>query len=155
MKKLIFALFWLTAVSGARSMRSATRTAAGISIAGSVIEQYFQEENPTYGQSMIFVFFNNEPCGQCPAAIELIEEIYDRYYKNAYGFSIINYQNDDEYNFIETYNLSRPLSVVLVRVNDGAVFGFEKLDDLENRVSDPVSFGDYFRFRVNSFLGGE
>ena len=152
MKKLIFALFWLTAVSGARAQTPVFEGAAGPE---TPIEQYFQEENPTYGQSMIFVFFNNEPCGQCPAAIELIEDIYDRYYKNAYGFSIINYQNDDEYNFIETYNLSRPLSVVLVRVNDGAVFGFEKLDDLENRVSDPVSFGDYFRFRVNSFLGGE
>jgi len=150
MKKFIFALLLLTAVSGARAQTPQFEDAAGPQ---TPIEQYFQEENPSYTQSMIYVFFNNEPCGQCPAAIELIEQIYNQYYQNSYGFSIINYQNDDEYNFIEIYNLSRPLSVVLVRVNDGAVFGFEKLDDLQNRISDPVSFSEYFRFRVNSFLG--
>lgn len=117
------------------------------------LAQYFRAEDNAPAQSMIYVFFNNEPCPSCPAAIELTEQIYDREYQGVYGFSIINYQEDDEYDFVETYNLSRPLSVVLARYDDGAAFGFEKLDDLPERVSDPVSFADYFRYRVNSFLG--
>ncbi len=150
MNKLIFALFLLTLNFNAWAQTPVFENSNGLQPS---IEQYFQEENPTYDRSMIFVFFNNEPCAQCAAAIAQIEEIYNRYYKDLYGFSIINYQNDDEYNFIETYNLFRPLSVVLLRVDDGAVFGYEKLDNLENQISDPVSFDDYFRFRVNSFLG--
>lgn len=147
MKKLILSLLLIPAAVHAQQLQfenAAPQTP---------IEQYFQEENPQYQQSMIFVFYNNEPCGNCPQAIALIEQIYDRYYQNLYGFSIINYQDDDEYNFIETYNLSSPLSVVMVRVNDGAVFGFEKIDNPQNQISDPVSFSDYFRYRVNSFLG--
>ena len=117
------------------------------------IEQYFEEENPTYERSLIYVFYNNDDCYACPQTIELIEQIYNQYYQNQYTFSIINYQDDDEYNFIETYDLSQPLSVVLVKVNDGATFGYEKLDNLQNQISDPTSFSEYFRYRVDSFLG--
>ncbi len=147
MKKLILSLLLIPAAVRAQQLQFESAAPQ------TPIEQYFQEENPQYRQSMIFVFYNNEPCGNCPQAIALIEQIYDRYYQNLYGFSIINYQDDDEYNFIETYNLSSPLSVVMVRVNDGAVFGFEKIDNPQNQISDPVSFSDYFRYRVNSFLG--
>ena len=147
MKKLILSLLLIPAAVRAQQLQFESAAPQ------TPIEQYFQEENPQYRQSMIFVFYNNEPCGNCPQVIALIEQIYDRYYQNLYGFSIINYQDDDEYNFIETYNLSSPLSVVMVRVNDGAVFGFEKIDNPQNQISDPVSFSDYFRYRVNSFLG--
>lgn len=117
------------------------------------LEQYFAAEDQNYNKSIIYVFYDNDTCYDCPQTIDLIEQIYNRYYKDQYSLFVIDYQNDDEYNFIETYNLHLPLSVVLVRISDGATFGFEKLDDLPNRISDPESFTTYFRFRVNSFLG--
>lgn len=68
---------------------------------------------------------------------------------------LINYENDQENNFIETYNLSQPLEVVLVRINDGAAFGYKKLENLQNMISDPVSFDDYLSEQINSFLGNQ
>ena len=66
---------------------------------------------------------------------------------------MINYQNDNENNFIQTYNLSQPLEVVLVRIDDGAPFGYTKIENLQNMTSDPVSMKDYFVNEVNNFLG--
>ena len=117
------------------------------------MNEYFQEANANYDKSIIYVFFNNNPCYQCPQTIDMIEEIYNQYYKNQYSLLLINYENDQEYNFIETYNLSKPLEVVLVRVDDGATFGYKKLDNLSDMTSDPTSFSEYFKNQVNEFLG--
>lgn len=117
------------------------------------MNEYFQEANANYDKSIIYVFFNNNPCYQCPQTIDMIEEIYNQYYKNQYSLLLINYENDQEYNFIETYNLSKPLEVVLVRVDDGATFGYKKLDNLSDMTSDPTSFSEYFQNQVNEFLG--
>ena len=68
---------------------------------------------------------------------------------------LINYQNDDENNFIETYQLSQPLEVVLVRVDDGASFGYKKVENLQNMTSDPVSFNDYLSNQITDYLSAE
>lgn len=116
------------------------------------MQEYFQAAYPNYDKSIIYVFFNNNPCYQCPQAIEMIEQIYNQNYSNLYSLMLINYQNDREYNFIETYHLSRPLEVVLVKVDDGGVFGYKKLEDLNDMTSDSVSFTEYFTNQVNNFL---
>ncbi len=117
------------------------------------LSEYFSEAYPNYDKSIIYVFFNNNPCYDCPQAIELLEQLYQQNYQNQYSLLMINYENDDEYDFIETYQLSQPLEVVLVRVNDGAVFGYKKIENLENMVSDPVSFNEYVSSQINGFLG--
>lgn len=66
------------------------------------LQEYFDEAYPNYDKPIIYVFFNNDPCFQCPQTIELIEQVYNRNYQNEYSLFLINYQNDDEYNFIET-----------------------------------------------------
>ena len=70
------------------------------------LQEYFDEAYPNYDKPIIYVFFNNDPCFQCPQTIELIEQVYNRNYQNKYSLFLINYQNDDEYNFIETYDLN-------------------------------------------------
>lgn len=117
------------------------------------LQEYFDEAAPNYDKSIIYIFYNNNPCFQCPQAIEMIEQVYNEYYKDQYSMFIIDYENDDEYNFIETYNLSQPLEVVLVRVNDGATFGYKKLDNLQNQLSDPTSFSENLQNQINDFLG--
>lgn len=117
------------------------------------LQEYFSAEDEDYSKSIIYVFFNNNPCYECPQTIELIEQIYNQNYADEYSLFLINYQNDQEYNFIATYNLSQPLEVVMVRVNDGAAFGYKKIENLQNQISDTVSFENYFKSQVNSFLG--
>ena len=91
-------------------------------------------------------------CYDCPQTIELIENIYNQYYADTYDFYIINYQDDEDYNFIQNYNLSQPLEIVLQQVEDGQMTNFKKLEYLQNQISDPVSFSDNFRYQVNSFF---
>ena len=85
----------------------------------------------------------------------MIENIYNQNFIDQYNMFIINYANDDENNFINTYQLSQPLEVVLVRVDDGATFGYQKLENLQNMTSDPISFKEYFIGEVNNFLGNQ
>lgn len=117
------------------------------------LQQYFAEAYPNYDKSIIYVFYNDNPCYSCPQAIALIEQIYDKYYSQKYSLFVIDYENDQEYNFIENYNLEEPLEVVLVKVDDGATFGYKKLENLQDQTSDPASFSENFRYQVDSFLG--
>ncbi|MBR2034385.1 MAG: hypothetical protein IKA03_06930 [Alphaproteobacteria bacterium] len=117
------------------------------------IEPYFEGDETNYNKSIIYIFFNNEPCYTCASAIEMIEEIYDRNFIDEYNMFMINYQNDSEDDFISTYSLSEPLEVVLVRMDDGAAFGYRKLENIQDMTSDPVSLEDYFVNQVNEFLG--
>ena len=101
----------------------------------------------------VYVFFNNDPCETCPQTIDLIEKIYYSYYSQEYSLFLINYTEDQDYDFIETYNLRNPLEVVLVRISDGSAFGYRKLQNLQDQISDPVSFTENFTNEVNDFLG--
>ena len=117
------------------------------------LQEYFAAENGNYDKSIIYVFYTPDECYDCPKAMALLEELYQKYYADKYSFFMIDYQNDDEYNFIATYDLSRPLEVVLVRINDGAAFGYEKLDSLQNMTVDANSFNKYVREHIDAFLG--
>ena len=119
------------------------------------LQQQLAADNPYYPRPIIFVFYNNNPCYECPQTIELIEDVYNANYQGTYDFYIINYQDDENYNFIQNYNLSQPLEVVLQQVVDGQMTNFRKLDYLQNQISDQNSFFDNLTYQINSFLGEE
>ena len=118
------------------------------------LEEYFDEAYSNPDKSIIYVFYNdtNMTCENCPQTIELIEQVYNDNFQNNYSLFIIDYGNDEEYNFIQTYQLHQPLEVVLVKVNDGAEFGYKKLENLNYQISDPISFKDNLKFQINSFI---
>ncbi|MBR1648324.1 MAG: hypothetical protein IJ689_01835 [Alphaproteobacteria bacterium] len=117
------------------------------------LEEYFQAENQNYDKSIIYVFYSNNYCYGCPEAMTMLEKLYDEEFSSLYSFFMIDYQNDDEYNFIATYDLHLPLEVVMVKIEDGEALGYEKIENLQDRISDSVSFNDYVRNRINNFLG--
>ena len=117
------------------------------------LQEYFDAAYPHYDKSIIYIFYNNEYCYGCPQAMAMLEELYHEKYADKYDLFIINYQNDQEYSFIATYNLSQPLEVVLVRIQDGSSFGYEKIENLQNWISDKISFDDHVEYQINSFLG--
>ena len=41
------------------------------------LQQQLAEDNPRYPRPIIFVFYDNNPCYECPQTIELIENIYN------------------------------------------------------------------------------
>lgn len=130
-------------------------------------EEYFQNANEqqqaataqaqaqTPSQSVIYVFFNNQPCQTCPQAIEMIEEVYNQNFLNNYALYTINYGEDTGSGFAQTYGLSNPLEVVMVDVAGGEVQGYQKIEGLQDMVSSPQAFNEYFISQVNGYLGGE
>lgn len=117
------------------------------------LQEYFAANPENADKSIIYVFYNNDDCYGCPQAMAMLERLYQKRYADAYSLFMIDYQNDQEYDFITQYQLSRPLEVVLVRIQDGAAFGYEKIENLQNMTSDTVSFDDYVSERINGFLG--
>ncbi len=156
MKKLLWSLLLSTSIIGyAQAQGNGQLTYEGEYNSNQNLSEYFAEAYPNYNKPIIYVFFNNDPCYQCPQTIELIEQVYNQNYQNEYSLFEINYENDNEYNFIETYNLSQPLEVVLVNVEDGEALGYKKLENLENQISDPTSFSENLQYQINSFFGND
>lgn len=120
-----------------------------------VEEQYFQQQNQNPDKSRIYVFFNNQPCPNCPQAIEMIEEVYNQNYLNNYALYTVNYAQDNNAGFVSTYGLSEPLEVVMVEINDGEVQGFQKIEGLEDMTGNAQAFNEYFTTQVNGYLGDE
>lgn len=116
-------------------------------------EQYFQENNQNPDKSIIYIFFNNQPCPTCPAAMDMIEEVYNQNFLNDYSLFIINYGEDNNAGFVQSYNLSEPLEVVMVYVNDGQFQGYQKIEGLQDMTSAPQAFDEYFVSQVNGYLG--
>ena len=113
-----------------------------------------QAQNPT--QSVIYVFFDNQPCQTCPQAIAMIEEAYRENWQGIYDFYVINYQEEEDagnYNFAENYNLELPLSVVLQAVEDGRFTRYQKLPYLYN--FNPYTYQEAFLSEVSTFFENE
>ena len=115
-------------------------------------QQYTEMEHPRPQKSIIYVFYSGVPCAGCQDAMDLIWNIFNTTYDNVYDLQVINYEKDREYNYIEAYQLTEDFVVVLVLADDGATFGYKKLENLQNQVSDAVSFKDNFTYQVDSFL---
>ena len=118
-------------------------------------EQYEELAYPKPEQSQIFIFTNGEPCYGCEQTINLINQIYNENYQNLYQLQQINYQTDTQDNYQQTYNLSQPLEIVLVKNQYGENLGYRKLENLQFQYDDPVSFQETFITDVNSYLGEE
>lgn len=120
-----------------------------------VEEQYFQANNQNPDKSIIYIFFNNQPCQNCPQAIDMIEEVYNQNFLNNYSLFLINYGEDDNAGFVQTYGLSQPLEVVMVDVENGEFQGYQKIEGLQDMTPNPQAFNEYFVTQVNGYLGNE
>ena len=120
-----------------------------------VEEEYFQSQNQSPYKSRIYVFFNNQPCPQCPQTIDMIEEVYNQNFLNNYELFLINYGEDNNAGFIETYGLSNPLEVVMVDMENGEEQGYQKIEGLQDMTPNPQAFDEYFITQVNGYLGNE
>lgn len=148
MKKIFYAAMFLAAATSARAELSYQ----GGSNPNWTQQQYFNAAYPEYQQSVIYVFYNSQTCYNCPQTIALVEQVYDQYFQDQYQFFVIDYFSDDEYNFMQVYQLDSPVSMVLQRVADGQPEGFRKYDNLQNLTSDPESFQAEIKFEIESFL---
>ena len=118
------------------------------------LQEYFAAENQNYNKSIIYIFFNNnQDCYQCPQTIDITEQIYNQYYNDKYSMFVINYEEDMEYDFARAYNLNAPLAIVLVKVQDGYVSGYQKISNPQNMLSLGEDFILYLKQQIDNYLG--
>ena len=117
------------------------------------LQEYFAAEDENYNKSIIYIFFNNnEFCYQCPQAIELAEQVYNEYYSDKYSMFVINYQEDDEYDFAQAYKLNSPLAIVLVKIQDGMALGYQKISNPQNMLQLGQDYILYLRQQIDNYL---
>ena len=109
------------------------------------IKQYVEEDENNWNKSIIYVFYNNSPCAHCSEAMGLN-------YSNDFSYFEINYQETGEFAFTTAYFLDQPLSVVLVRINDGMSRGYYKIDNPQQWLSDKLFFTEQITTAINNFL---
>lgn len=116
------------------------------------IKQYVEEDENNWNKSIIYVFYNNSPCAHCAEAMGLLFDIYQQNYSNDFSYFEINYQETGEFAFTTAYFLDQPLSVVLVRINDGVSRGYYKIDNPQQWLSDKLFFTEQITTAINNFL---
>ncbi len=116
------------------------------------IKQYVEEDENNWNKSIIYVFYNNSPCAHCAEAMGLLFDIYQQNYSNDFSYFEINYQETGEFAFTTAYFLDQPLSVVLVRINDGMSRGYYKIDNPQQWLSDKLFFTEQITTAINNFL---
>lgn len=118
------------------------------------LEEYFAAQDENYNKSIIYIFYNNDTdCYQCPQTIELTEQIFNQYYNGTYSLFVINYEEDEEYDFASAYGLTEPLAIVLVKISNGQNLGYVKLPNPQNMLSTGQDFTNYLTEQINSYLG--
>lgn len=116
------------------------------------IRQYVEENEDNWNKSIIYVFYNNEPCEHCDEAMGLLYDIYQQDYSNQFSYFEINYQEQGEFVFSTAYMLEQPLSVVLVKINDGMSRGYYKIENPQQWLDNKQFFVQQITTAINNFL---
>ena len=146
---------FVASVAGILTFLGAQAKAQYVDLSGtnSFIHQYVEENAQNWNKSILFVFYDsNAVCDWCPKAVEMVYKLYAQEYSNTMNIFEIDYSQRDEYNMRIDYHLTQPLSLVVVRINDGLSRGFLKIDNPQYWVDDPFYFNEKTSNMINNFL---
>lgn len=135
------------------SLWSAAATAqyTNLSANNQDIAEYVSASPENADTSVMYVFYSDAECGECAEAIRLIYNLYAKYYSNDFNIFSIDYTSSD-YNYQQEYNLTQPLSIVLVGVANGQAVGYYKIDNPQQWLENDANFEENLLFEINNFL---
>lgn len=109
--------------------------------------------NPEYQtKSEAIIFYNSiNQCENCNKAIKMLLDILKEKYSDKLNIYLINVQNQPE--FINTFQLTGPLNLVLIKISDHARFLHQKIQGLQSEVYDKYIFNRRISQFVNNFFG--
>lgn len=100
----------------------------------------------------VIIFYNTDnPCENCHQTIDMIIEVLRRYYRQKIHAYLINIADHPEYR--SAFKLTAPLTLVVIRISDGAAFGYAKLSGLQSKTMDKSDFSRQITEFINNFLG--
>lgn len=116
------------------------------------ITEYVEANEENWNKPIMYVFYSNAPCPMCSEAMGMIYNIYEQYYADKFSYFEINYTDEGEFGMQESYGLTQPLSLVLVRIQDGQSRGYYKLENPQNFLDDKFYFKRRLLYEINNFL---
>ena len=99
----------------------------------------------------LILYSSANPCETCPQAIEMLTEIIQNNYRRKLTLYRIDTQSHPE--FISFFHLDSPLTLVLIRIDDGAAFGYQKLTGMQSQTDDINTFTRRTTEFIDNFFG--
>ena len=110
---------------------------------------YINPEGKTLPEVIIFYDSANQNPENTPTINLIINILRNRYQGKIHAY-LIDINRHPE--FISAFNLSTTLNLVLIRISDGASFGYEKITDLTNGTNDISSYTQMLTEKIDNFL---
>ena len=110
---------------------------------------YTNPEGKKLPEAIIFYDSANSNPENTPA-INLIINILRNNYQGQIHVYLIDINRHPE--FISAFNLSTTLNLVLIRISDGASFGYKKITDLTAGINDIPSYTQMLTEKIDNFL---
>ncbi len=110
---------------------------------------YINPEGKTLPEAIIF-YDSANPNPENTPTINLIINILRNNYQGQIHAYLIDINRHPE--FISAFNLPSTLNLVLIRISDGASFGYEKITDLTTGIDDIPSYKQMLTEKINNFL---
>lgn len=115
------------------------------------LQEMYPDSPEMLDRGIMYIFYDGNNCPDCADVIKLIYEIHAIDYEADYGIVEIDYSQDLGINFRGIYNLTQPLTVVLVKIHDGQAWGYQKIENLLNYADNPRQLRQIFMEQVNNF----
>lgn len=122
------------------------------------IREYEQEMREMYpndpamlNRGIMYIFYDGENCANCAPIVKELYDVYAINYEADYAAFEIDYTQDYGVNFQSIYDLTQPVSVVLVQINNGMAWGYQKIDNLYQYAGNLQQMRQIFMEQVNNF----
>lgn len=116
------------------------------------MQEYFSASPENENKPIMYIFYLDSDCYMCAQTIALTEEIYNKYYQNALSLFVINYEEDEGSSFAEAYELTDPMDIVLLEVQDGQSYGYKKIRNPQYQMVTPQDYERFLSVQLNEFL---
>ena len=117
----------------------------------SLLQQLYINPETAKKPEAILFYNSANPCKNCKKAINLTISILRRNYIGKMHLYLIDLNNHPE--FIVAFQIKGPLTLVMIRISDGATFGYTKLEALQSRIISPELYQIELKSFINNFLG--
>lgn len=101
--------------------------------------------------SEAIIFYNSaNTCETCPETINRLITVLKQNYQSKLHAYLIDTSKHPE--FISAFHLTGPLNLVVIRISDGAEFGYRKLSGIQS-LNNNAAFSRRITEFINNFLG--
>jgi len=116
----------------------------------SLTDIYINPEGKHLSEAVI-LYNSQNPCENCNKTIDMIINVLRTNYHHKLRAYMVDISKEPQ--FASAFHTDAPLTFVIIRISDGAAFGYEKLTGLQSQIADSQAFNRHIIKFINNFLG--